>query len=45
LRELPQGNGVIERWRQKDPQAVRKWLDTTTEPARQYINGNGGAEQ
>jgi hypothetical protein len=36
--------GVIERWGQKDPQAVRKWLDTTTDSARKYLNGNGGTE-
>ena len=34
--------GVITRWREKDPNAVRSWLDTAPSAAVAFINGNGG---
>ena len=33
---------LVERWQRKDPQSVRKWLDTAPKAARELIDGKGG---
>jgi hypothetical protein len=35
---------LLERWKTRDPQAARKWLDTAPEAARNLIGGSGGME-